>query len=156
MIYLHTLRQQLGLIFAILAFGYVFWRGGKPERIAGVVMALAWFVSPYLVNTHNRYAPPWGVFALDLALLGFLIWMALGSHRYWPMWAAALHGLGVLMHAMRNIEHRILPQSYMTASGIWGYLVVIALIVGVMLEAAPARSARAEPASDLPPPGGWR
>jgi hypothetical protein len=129
-----TLRQQIGLIFVIGATGYALWRGGRPERVCGAAMLAAWLISPYVVARHDWVDPQWALAAIDFSLFALLFWYALRSDRYWPMWAAALLGLGVLMHITMVVDPRIIPKAYLTANVIWSYLVVLALVVGTAVE----------------------
>jgi hypothetical protein len=62
------------------------------------------------------------------------MWFALRSDRFWPIWAAALTGLGVIVRISTLVDPRIIPRAYMTAAGAWSYLVVIAVVVGTVLE----------------------
>lgn len=135
MLILHTLRQQLGLIFVLLAVGYALWRGGRPERVCAVAMLAAWLASPYVVARNDWVDPQWALAAIDVSLFLVLLWHALRSDRYWPMWAAALLGLGVVMHVTMLVDPRIIPKAYLTANVIWSYLVVLALVAGTALEA---------------------
>jgi hypothetical protein len=137
---IHTLRQQIGLIFVVLAAGYALWRGGRPERVCGAAMLAAWLASPYVVSRRDWVDPQWAVAAIDLSLFALLGWYALRSNRYWPMWAAALLGLGLVMHVTMLVDPRIVPRAYLTANVIWSYLVVLALVVGTALEAPRARA----------------
>lgn len=143
MLILHTLRQEVGLVFVILATGFAFWRGGRPERVCAVVMLTAWIVCPYLTRTGDWMDPQWSLLGVDLALLALLLWYALRGDRYWPMAAAAMHGLGLVIHFAITIDPRIHPWAYMTATGVWSYLTVLALAAGATLEGRrPLRLAR--------------
>lgn len=134
MLLVHTLRQQIGLVFILLATGFVVWRGGRPERISAIAMLAAWLGCPYLVQTSDWFDPQWLLFAVDILLFGMLLWFALRTDRYWPMWAAAFQGLGVIMHVTMLADPRIVPRAYMSAAGMWSYLVVLAVVAGAALE----------------------
>ena len=68
-------------ILQALVSGYALWRGGAPERWAGVLLALAaaatyFSYSPDAVRFRSVEA---GVLVVDLTLTGALWWLALRS-----------------------------------------------------------------------------
>lgn len=141
MLVFNTLRQQIGVVFVVIATGFAFWRGGRPERVCAAALLAAWLISPFVVDTRDWVDPQWAELAIDLSLFGLLLWFALRADRYWPIWAAALTGLGVIVRISALVDPRIIPKAYMTAAGMWAYLVVIALVVGTWLEARRIRPA---------------
>lgn len=130
----HSIRQQIGMLIGFAGCGFALWRGGRPERIFGLVLVIAWTVSPFLLNTDDWIDPQWAEAVVDLIVLGVLFWLALTSDRYWPMWATAFHGVGVLMHLTMLVDPRVPPWAYRTASAIWSYAVLFALVIGTALE----------------------
>jgi hypothetical protein len=129
-----TVRQQVAMLIAIAGCGYAIWRGGRPERIAGAALLAGWIVSPFLINNRDWFDPQWAEAILDTALLGLLLWIAFTSDRWWPMFAAAFHGLGVLMHVTMLIDPRVPPWSYRTAAAVWSYGWLLAMVVGTAVE----------------------
>lgn len=138
----HSVRQQVALLICWAGCGYAIWRGGRPERIVGWTVLLVWTFSPFLINTRDWVDPQWADAALDLVVLAILLWLALTSNRYWPMWAAAFHGIGVLMHATMLIDRRVPPWSYRTAAAIWSYVLLLTLVAGTAIEARGRRLPR--------------
>jgi hypothetical protein len=130
----HTLQQQVGMLMGFAGCGYALWRGGRPERIFGLVLLIAWTVSPFTINTNNWLDPQWAEAMIDLVVLAALLWLAFTSDRYWPMWCAAFHAVGVLMHVTMLVDRRVPPWSYRTASAIWSYVVLFTLVIGTMVE----------------------
>ena len=135
MLVFDTPRQWFALAFAVIACGYALWKGGKPERIGGAAMLLAWIVQPFAVDTNAWLNPQYAAFATDVPLLAVLVWLALRGDRWWPMWAVAFHFLGMVMAIIIVVDPRVRPLAYMTALGMWSYLTVIALVVGTWREA---------------------
>lgn len=85
-------------------------------------------------------------FGIDLALLVVLMVLALSSHRFWPMWAAAFQAFNASMHLAFILDRRIDAWAYLTGTEIASFLVVAALVVGAWMEARP-RTASGGPAS---------
>lgn len=145
-----SIRQQIGMLIGFAGCGYAIWKGGRPERIFGWALLFGWTVSPFLINTRDWLDPQWAVAVVDISLLGLLLWFAFTSDRWWPMLAAAFHGLGVMMHLTMLIDPRVPPWSYRTAAAIWSYLLLAALVIGTAVEA------RQTPRLDDPERRRWR
>lgn len=119
--------------FWVLVFSnicaFAFWKGGPSERVGALGMILAWLSTAFFENT--RWAEPQtGVMITDAALFLFLAVLALRSDRFWPMCAAGFQLLIVLTHIAWWIDAGLGKWAYFTAVMIWGYLVLIALLVG--------------------------
>ncbi len=140
MLVFDTPRQWFALAFVVIACGFALWKGGKPERIGGAAMLLAWIIQPFTVDTKDWLDPQYAAFATDAPLLAVLVWLALRGDRWWPMWASAFQFLGMLMAVIIAVDPRVRPLAYMTALGLWSYLAVIALVVGTWREARRKRA----------------
>lgn len=134
-LHLHTLRQQIGMVFMVGVVIYAFLKGEQPERTGGLVMLAAWIITPFTQGLQTPNGLQFGIFVIDVMLLIFLVTMALQSKRFWPLWAAAFHLLGVLMHLAITIDPSVRTKAYITGSVICGYLTVLTLVAGVLLEA---------------------
>lgn len=93
---------QLGALYFTMATILVAWiRGGHPERLAACA-TLIWMTT--LIATpawlHNVMVGDLPLFdvALELALLGIFIRMALKGGRWWPFAASAVVTLSVLVY----------------------------------------------------------
>lgn len=118
--------------------GYALWRGRLPERITAAALILAW-IATQIVNSRSPLHPEYGMLAVDLLLLVILGGLALLSGRRWLMAAAACHLLTVGDHVAMMLDMRILTYAYRTVMVIWGYAVILAMVLGVWLEAEPER-----------------
>ena len=140
MLVFDTPRQWFALAFALVACGYAIWKGGRPEKIGGVAMLLAWIIQPFAVDTKAWLNPQYAAFATDVPLLAVLVWLALRGDRWWPMWASVFQFLGMLMAVIIVADPRVRPVAYAAAMVMWSYLTVIALVVGTWREAGKARA----------------
>lgn len=82
-----------------------------------------------------------GIFAIDIIALFALIWLALKSSRFWPIWATAFHLLAVITHTTMIAAPQITPWALGTGSVFWAYPMLLALAVGAR-ENKPARKER--------------
>lgn len=136
---LNSLPQWSSLAALLITAGVALWRGGWPERLAGVAMILAWFATCFLYNIHQKFGPQTAVFLVDLALMGVLLLIALRSNRWWPMWACGFHGLSLILLVATLADPRISNHaSFIAGGGVFSYLAMAALLFGAL----PGRSGK--------------
>lgn len=125
--------QWFSLAALLGSTGLALWRGGWPERLAATAMILAWVASTLLYKTHLRFGPQTAVFLVDLALLLVLLFIALRSNRWWPMWACGFHGLTLILMLATLADAKISNRAgYIAGGGIFSYLAMAALLCGVL------------------------
>ena len=116
------------------------WRGRLTERLAAGAYLVAWALTVAVFRSGSE-ATQWPVLAIDAALLIFLVWLALRSSRFWPMFAAGFHLLAVATHLARAADPRVSGWAYQTAEILWSYLVIYAIAYGAWTARRPAASA---------------
>jgi hypothetical protein len=111
---------------------YAFRRGGWAERLAAIGIILATYLtvlvlSPLAVRFQHV---EWRVFIVDAGLFLLLMFITLRSEKYWPMWLAATHGVGMLSHFAPLIPH-MMPwvSANAAAVGIYPMLAILAFAV---------------------------
>lgn len=127
---LNHLYQWIGWFWLIAAIVPALLRGGWPERSAAGAMVVAWFASALAQNTQQLWGAQVGVMIIDLLLLAMLVTIALVSDRWWPMWAAGFHGLGVLVHIAVIVDEKIWGRAYFIAGAVFSFLTLLALFMG--------------------------
>ena len=129
--FFHTPLQQFWMI-CMLAVGAVsWWRGRWPERTVAVGMIVASIATALFQDTSNVNGHQWGDLVVDLAYLGLIVWVALRSTRWWPLWAAAFQLINVILYVARLADERVGAKAPFLATVIWSYLILITVIVGV-------------------------
>jgi hypothetical protein len=141
--YVQTLDQCVSLAALLVCCGLALWRGGRPERIAGVAMILAWFATPLVQIASQTPGPQGGVFVVDVLLLLVLLALALACDRWWPMAATGFQGVVTLTHLAAALDTQIAPRAYYIAGSLLSYLTMGALFLGARNAARQAK----------PPPG---
>ncbi len=119
-------------ILQALVSGYALWRGGAPERWAGVLLALA-AAATYLSYTPDAVrfrSVEAGVLVVDLTLTCGLWLLALRSNRIWPMLITALQFASTLVHISKAIDLGMSPWAYHFLLKLGGYPILLALAVG--------------------------
>jgi hypothetical protein len=130
---LNSLPQWSSLAALLITAGLALWRGGWPERLAGVAMILAWFATYFLYNYHQKFGPQTAMFLVDLALMLVLLFIALRSNRWWPMWACGFHGLSLTLVLATLADPKIPNRASLIAGGgVFSYLAMAALFFGAL------------------------
>lgn len=104
-------------------------RGGPDDRLAAGGLLAGWAMTMLVYRSQFR-EPEWGILIVDAALLGLLVWIALRSTHYWPIFAAAFHLLAVVTHVARVVDHGVGAWAYITAEIFWGYLLAFSIAYG--------------------------
>lgn len=128
---------MIATLFTLLLFGtcsFAFLKGRTDERVAAGAMLVAAALSPFALSAGFA-SPETGILGIDVALLALLLFIALKSDRYWPLWAAGFHIVGTTIHLATFVEVDIWPPAYANAQAFWAWPVLVALLVGTMAEA---------------------
>ncbi|MDR6624167.1 hypothetical protein [Caulobacter segnis] len=140
------LYQWASLVGLLITTGAALWRGGPPERLAAVAMILAWFATGLFYKSHLWFGPQTPVFLVDMTLLGVLLFIALRSDRWWPMWACGFHGLTLFLTLATLADPKIPNRASLIAGGgIFSYLAMTALFLGSIRRRNPPSPDAASP-----------
>ena len=126
------LYQWISLAALMITVATALWRGGWPERVAAVAMAAAWAGTGLVHNGLQMWGVQEGVMVVDSLLLAALLYVALKSDRWWPLWACAFHGLNVVLHFAVMADSKIWGAAYFRASSVFSYLAILALFLGAL------------------------
>jgi hypothetical protein len=109
---------------------YALIRGGRPEKIAAVIIAVAWLASSLLQDRLNILSPQWGVAALDGVLFFVFLGMAVYWRRGWLIFACATQLLTAATHFTQVLDPRLFALGVITAYYLWSYATLVALAWG--------------------------
>jgi hypothetical protein len=109
---------------------YALWKGDRPAKIAGGVIALAWIGSLLLQDRGHILNPQWAVAWLDVVLLGVFVVMALRWRRIWLIVACATQLLTAATHFTSILDPRLFALAIITAYYVWSYATLGALAWG--------------------------
>ncbi len=124
------LYQWMSLGALLISAGVAFWRGGWSERCSGAAMILAWVATAALHHGLQLWGVQQGVMFVDILLLSVLLFVALRSDRWWPLWACGFQGLNVVLHLAVIADSKVWGLAYFRASSVFSYLVMLALFLG--------------------------
>lgn len=120
------------LLLAI-STGFALVRGGGPERVVAMIFIAGGVGSLLALRPiSERYGNiELGVLLVDGFMFAGLLWVALRSRRYWPLWMAALQILELGSHFTE-----LLPDIARLAYGIiisfWSYPMLLILVIGTV------------------------
>jgi hypothetical protein len=118
------------LLFVVCAFAAV--RGHTDERIAAGACAAATLITHFVIAPLKiRYSTveP-GLMALDVAMLGIFVALALRSSRFWPLWVAGLQLTLTMAHLLKAIDEHLIPRAYAAAVVFWSYPILFIILIG--------------------------
>lgn len=127
-------RVLLFNLLQILASGYAVARGGGPERVVGVALFVA-AITTRLVGqdpTQRFGSMEVGVALVDVCLFVVLLLVALHADRWWTLWVASLHLLGMGAHVARAVDPSVERMAYAILVATWSYPMMVLLVVGTM------------------------
>jgi hypothetical protein len=125
---LHKLAYDLSLAFCCAC---AFFWGGRAERWGAGMLAFA----SVLTIPATWANPEWTaiqdmILAIDTALLAGYVALALLTDRFWPMWVAGFHLVGIATHLTMLTSIGIIPRAYAHVQAFWAYPMMIAMIIG--------------------------
>lgn len=141
----------LGVV-CLLSLAYGRWE----ERTAAAALVIDSTITVLFRDTR-WIGPQWTEFSVDVAYLAILVFIALKSRRYWPMFAAGFQLLSIMTHTIRMVDPQVNGWTYVTAMIMWTYLIMYAILFGVwgswkarrQLRAMAAGVATSEPGATL-------
>lgn len=124
-------------------------RGRDAERLAAAGYLAAWALSLVVFRADSRDTQ-WAMMVIDVGLFGLVIYLAMTSARYWPLFVGAMQLLAVLSYIAKSLDSGISAWAYLTAILVWNYLALFA--IGYASWTAPKRYAEigALDASEVP------
>ncbi|RYD49596.1 MAG: hypothetical protein EOP60_13515 [Sphingomonadales bacterium] len=125
-----ALLFYLFVVLAICASALI-W-GGRDERAVAtgyIVAAAATWIAASIQKVHYR-EPQYAVMAVDIVFLFYLLLIVRRSRRFWPLWVAAAHLVGIFTHIVRILQPSTLAEAYASAQPFWAFPMLFALAVG--------------------------
>ena len=124
-----------GLVFAVLLIGccgYAFARGGAPERIGAAILAIGSVLTLAAVSARGSrfHSVENGIFLVDAAAFAAFVVLALRAERFWPLWIAALQGIGLAGHGVKLADPGVIWRIYAFALAFWSYPMLFLLVLG--------------------------
>lgn len=130
--FFHFFYQWASLLVLLTTATTALWRGGWPERFGASAMVVAWIATGLVYNSILQRGAQIGPMVVDLLLLVALLFIALKSNRWWPMWACAFQALNVVLHVAMMADAVLWRRAAWIASSCFSYLTMLALLCGAL------------------------
>lgn len=104
-------------------------RGRDMERLAAAVVLADWALSMVVYRARSEDTQ-WGVLLVDGAQFAVLLWIALRSSRYWPLFLSGFALLQLVTHLAHAVDVGVSGWAYITAERIWSYLLLFTIGYG--------------------------
>jgi len=119
--------------FVVIFCAYAIFRGGYWEYWGAGIFTVAVTVQiiwGMFSVSGGWYDTRFGVLLVDLVVLLALLYVALKSDRFWPLWCTGFHIVAVATHMAAAIGSKIIPWAYAISAGFWAYPMLIVLAIG--------------------------
>lgn len=123
-----SFRQILFGVLMWAVFAYALRKGSWEERFAAGGIIVDAYLSA-LVRSPGATAfkhVEISIIFVDGALLAILLFIALRSEKFWPLWLTAMHALAILAHMSPFVPH-MLPWGYWRAVAVWSWQMLFVL-----------------------------
>lgn len=124
----------LNIFHLVLALtcGYALIQGRSDERLVAATCIVASVATRLTISPlMERYSGvELGVFLVDFATFAAFTYVALRTHRFWPLWVAGLQLTTVMSHILKAIDTSLFPIAYAAAGRAWSYPILLILVIG--------------------------
>lgn len=125
-----TLYSQIGAVIVVGTLGFAMWKGEEPERAFAGFYLVSWLATMLLQHRSDLYHLQYGIVAIDLVVLIFLIGLTWKTDRVWPSWALAFQLLVVAGLLIPWFDIRLPVWSHLAVANIGALGVLGSLVVG--------------------------
>lgn len=126
-------------LLTILSCAYSIMAGGRPARIACLMMAIATVATRLATLDHDARLP---LLLVDTSLLAGLVVISLYTDRFWPLWTAGLQAAGVASNIAVMLSERIDFNIYHAVIAFWSIPIFLVMPLGIYLDQKAARNAK--------------
>jgi hypothetical protein len=119
-------------IVLTLCAAYTIGRGGAPERAGMLIIGIGSIVTASVASAKAArfHTVETGIFIVDLVVLAAFVALALRANRYWPLWVAGFHLVGVTSHLAMIASAVVVPRVYAFVLALWAYPMLAIMVVG--------------------------
>lgn len=119
-------------LISTLAIFPATWLGGGHTERSGVALYMCLYIAGYPVQRLRIGNLLWAEALLDFIFLIGLVWLALRRERWWPLVAAALQIMVILLYFITMAVPGFSIRSGVVASQVLGILALYCLLAGVL------------------------
>lgn len=107
--------------------------GGRTGLAGSLIFVAATALTIIAFNAEpNWNNTSYGMFAVDLGCLLALIFLAMKSNRYWPIWATGFQIAAVATHLATMFAADTVPYAYRALLGFWSIPILLVMVLGTL------------------------
>jgi hypothetical protein len=99
--YFSSVYTLLGLAGLVATCGFAWWKGGPPERLGSLMLAIAWVGADTARGFSNQMVPTITLFVSDIVLAVGFLYIAI---RYSSLWLGAVMMFQAIEFALHAIQ----------------------------------------------------
>lgn len=122
-------------ILTLTCCGFAALFGGRSGRAIAVIYLVAVAATSLATRDPAAWANPHlPALAVDLGLLLALLWVAMRSDRWFPLWFTGFHLVALVSHLAAVLAPGFAPKLYFLLQSMWSVPMLLALLIGVALD----------------------
>lgn len=122
-------------ILTLLCCGFATLFGGRSARAIAIIYIVAVAATALATRDPKAWADPHvPALAVDLTLLAGLLWVALRSDRWFPLWFTGFHLVAVASHLASILAPGFAPKLYFLLQSMWSVPMLLTLVIGITLD----------------------
>lgn len=122
-------------VLSLACCGFAALFGGRSGRAIALIYLVAVAATSLATRDPKAWADPHlPALAVDLALLGALLWIALRSDRWFPVWFTGFHLVAVVSHLASILAPGFAPKLYFLLQSMWSVPMLLTLVIGIVLD----------------------
>lgn len=134
--YFSSVYTLLGLAGLATTCAFAWWKGGPPERLGSLMLAVSWFGADIARGFSNQMVPTVTLLASDILISGGFLYIAIRYSSLWLGAAMMFQAIGFALHATQMSDSDA-PRwhgwiIYLLICNILSYLVLGALTGGTI------------------------
>ncbi|WJS99913.1 hypothetical protein [Novosphingobium humi] len=119
------------IIFLLICSIYAFRHGGADARVVVYMMLVAALLTRLVTGlSHDQ----WPLAMVDGLLMMGLLYVALKSRAYWPLWSAAFHATTVAAHIAVACSPHVDFKRMAAVTSIWSLFSLFVMPLGIMID----------------------
>lgn len=135
--YFSSIYTLLGLAGLVLVCAFAWWKGGPPERLGTLMLALSWIGADVVRGFSGQMVPTITLFVSDILISAGFLYIAIRYSSLWLGGAMMFRAIGFAVHAAQLNGDEDAPRwhgwiIYLLINNVLSYLVLLTLAGGTL------------------------
>lgn len=122
-------------VLTLACCGFAALFGGRSGRAIALIYVTAVVATSLATRDPKAWSDPHlPALAVDLTLLAALLWVAMRSNRWFPLWFTGFHLVALVSHLAAILAPGFAPKLYFLLQSLWSVPMLLTLAIGVLLD----------------------